>query len=177
MKYNPEIHHRKSIRLQEYDYSQSGYYFVTICTHKRENIFGKIIDSKMILNELGEIIKDELLKSEEIRDEIKIDYYVIMPNHIHAIIIIEKQKSDSSDIVVANGRSPLRMPSKSLSSFISGFKSVCTKRVNIIRNSLGIPLWQRNYYEHIIRNEKELFEIRKYIENNPINWNDDEYNE
>ncbi len=113
-----------------------------------------------------------------------------MPNHIHVIIIIENSGIEEIKNIVpitfnternvnnvgANGRSPLRMQSKSLSSFISGYKSVCTKRINEIRNSSGVPVWQRNYYEHIIENEIELFEIRKYIEYNPLNWDDDEYN-
>ncbi|MCX6154169.1 MAG: transposase [Candidatus Kapabacteria bacterium] len=176
MQYNPEIHHRKSIRLKEFDYSQAGYYFVTICTYQREHLFGEIVDGKIQLNEFVEIVKEELLTSEEIRKEIKIDYYSIMPNHIHAIIIIDKHNNVASGNVGANGRSPLRMQPKSLSSFISGYKSVCTKRINEIRNSPGIPLWQRNYYEHVIRNEKELYEIRNYIEYNPLNWKDDEYN-
>jgi putative transposase len=176
MENNHEIQHRKSIRLKEYDYSQSGYYFITMCTQIRQQLFGEFVDDVLLLNEFGEIVKEELLKSEEIRKEMKIDYFVVMPNHIHAIVLIDKQYNIEPGNVGANGRSPLRLQTKSISSFISGFKSICTKRINEIRNSPGIPVWQRNFYEHVIRNDKELYEIRKYIENNPLNWIDDEYN-
>lgn len=188
MKFNPEIHHRKSIRLKEYDYSRNGYYFVTICTKDKQCIFGDIIDEKLILNEFGKIVKEELLKTEIVRKEIKIDYFLIMPNHVHAIIIIDNDnckpvgtndpsrlKEISSAHVGANGHSPLRMRPKSLSSLIVGFKSSCKIRINDLRNTPGIPVWQRNYYEHVIRNDRDLYEIRKYIENNPLEWYNDEY--
>lgn len=180
MHYNPEIHHRKPIRLKEYDYSREGYYFLTMCAYNRENLFGKVIDGVMILNEFGNILKNELLKTEEIRKEIKIDSYVIMPNHLHLVIqidIVTDKESIQDDINVGtNGRSSKRMQPKSISSFVSGFKSVCTKLVNAIRNSPGMPVWQQSFYEHIIRNEKELNEIRKYIEYNPLNWEKDNDN-
>lgn len=88
MGYNPEIHKRKPIRLKDYDYSKEGMYFITICTHNREHLFGEIIDGKMILNNVGEIVKRELLKTNEIRKNVKIDNWVIMPNHIHFLIEI-----------------------------------------------------------------------------------------
>jgi putative transposase len=126
----------------------------------------------MILNDLGKIIKEELMRTTTIRKEIKIDYFTIMPNHLHIIIIIE---NESNTIVGANGCSPLRMQPKSISSFVSGFKSICTKRINELRGTLAFPVWQRNYFEHVIRNDKELSEIRRYIENNPLKWMEDEY--
>jgi len=196
MKYNPEIHHRKSIRPKEYDYSQAGHYFVTICTHNREHLFGEIADGVIKLNKYGKIVKEELLRTEEIRQNIKIDYFVIMPNHIHLILIIKEQYLNYNDVVGVHCNEPLRQnpynsnepfqlqntekfgksTKNSLSTIIKLLKSTITKQINDIRNSPGLPIWQRNYYEHIIRNEKELNEIRKYIHNNPLNWNDDEYN-
>lgn len=182
MKYNPEIHHHKSIRLKEYDYSQAGYYFVTICTHNREHLFGEIADGVIELNQYGRIVKEELLRSEEIRQNIKIDYFVIMPNHIHFILIIEEQYLNYNDVVGVHCNEPLQNTEKfgkstknSLPTIIKLLKSTITKQINEIRNSPSNPVWQRNYYEHIIRNEKELYEIRKYIENNPLNWNEDDY--
>jgi putative transposase len=174
MKYNPEIHHRKSIRIKEYDYSQSGYYFVTICSYNRENIFGKIIDGKIELNDFGEIVKDELRNTERNRLYVEIDYYCIMPNHLHFILIINDRGRDTARRVPTE---TFGNPVKgSLPTIIRSIKSAITKKINEIRKSPGVPIWQRNYYEHIIRNEKELYEIRKYIENNPLNWNRDEYN-
>jgi REP element-mobilizing transposase RayT len=168
MKFDPEIHHRRSIRLKKYDYSTPGAYFVTVCTHSRRCLFGEIVDGEMLLNHRGRIVDEEWHRSKEIRDEIDMDLYTIMPNHIHGIIIIQ----DAG----ATGRSPLqttppRGPSKrSLGAFIAGFKSITTKRINEIRQSPGTPVWQHNYYEHVIRNEKELDRVRQYIVENPGKW-------
>ena len=165
MENNSERHYRKSIRLKEYDYSQAGYYFITICTKNREQLFGKIVDGLMLLNENGEIV-NEFLKQISIKyQNVAIDYYSIMPNHLHFIVIINE-----------NRRGGVTPPLPPLGNIIGYFKYQSTKQINIIRNSPGIPIWQRNFYEHIIRNDKELYEIRKYIENNPLNWSDDEYN-
>jgi len=168
MKYNPEIHKRKSTRLKEYDYSQPGYYFVTICNKDRMPWFGEIENGKMIKNEIGEIVAYWIKQISNHYQNIEIDYYCIMPNHVHLIIVIH-------EIRRGGVTPPLQMPK--LGNIIAYFKYKSTKQINIIRNSPGIPVWQRNYYEHIIRNDKELYESRKYIENNPLNWRDDEYND
>jgi Transposase and inactivated derivatives len=175
MKYDPEKHHRHSIRLKEYDYTQVGAYFVTICTWGRECLFGEIVDGEMRLNECGHIVTNEWARSCEIRQEIELDEWIIMPNHVHGIVIITN--------VGAHGRAPLqhdntvlhRKP-RSLSSFIAGFKSSATKRINETRGLPGVPVWQRNYYEHVIRNEESLNEIRQYIAENPMRWAEDEEN-
>jgi len=104
--------------------------------------------------------------------EIILDQFIVMPNHIHGIVIINKNDNKLG----ANSHSPLqRMKPKSISSFIAGYKSVVTKRINQIRNTHRQPVWQRNYYEHIIRDEKDLNRIREYIVNNPVKWEEDEY--
>jgi len=167
MTYNPEIHHRRSIRLRNYDYSQPGAYFVTVCSWNKECILGDIVNGEMHLNEYGQVVSDEWHRSAEIRKEIELDTFVIMPNHLHGIVFIN---SVAPFNVGANGRSPLQMTPKSISSFVAGFKSSVTKQINQFRNTLGKPVWQRNYYEHIIRDEKELNKIREYIVNNPIQW-------
>jgi len=193
MTYNPDIHKRQSIRLKGYDYSQSGLYFITICCYERECLFGNIINSQMILNNFGQLIKEEWLKSAEIRKEIELDDFVIMPNHFHGIVIINQEinsdfmKNDvdfQDNNVGANGRSPLHqiqssppkisMKPKSISSLIAGFKSATTKKINIIRNTPQNPVWQRNYYDHIIRNDESLTRIREYIQNNPLSWENDQ---
>jgi len=164
-----ENYHRKSIRLRGYDYSSCGAYFVTICTQDRLDLFGEVKGGEMRLKEYGVIVADEWWRSEQIRKEIKLDEFIVMPNHLHGIVFI-------GNIVGANGRSPLQrtnMGSKTLSSFMAGYKSSVAKQINILRQMPGIPVWQRNYYEHIIRNERELKALREYIINNPVNWNMD----
>jgi len=174
MVYDPRKHHRRSIRLKQYDYSSAGAYYITICCYKRRHYFGKIVNGKMILSEFGVIVNTEWLRSSCIRKEIELDTYQIMPNHFHGIVFIletpDKSISQTDrNIAGANGRSPQMQP-KSLSSLIAGFKSSATSRINQLRSTPGLPVFQRNYYERIIRNEKQLNTIREYIINNPLNW-------
>ncbi|MCU7495062.1 MAG: transposase [Ignavibacteria bacterium] len=161
---------RRSIRLKEYDYSSNGYYFVTICTYEHRNLLGSVKNGKVELNPLGDIALEEWLNSKMIRKEISYDEYVIMPNHIHAIVIISNPqpplKIDSSNKM----KRPLAgCPAKSLSAFIAGFKSAVTTKARILSGS-QLVIWQRNYYEHIIRNEKDLYRIQQYIQTNPAKW-------
>ncbi len=179
MKYDPRRHHRRSIRLPGYDYTQPGAYFVTICTHYREMLFGDVINGVVRLTPLGEIVRDEWFKSAKIRQNVLLheDEFVIMPNHIHGIIWIVDGGEDGGD-VGADSRPPLLQPRrtpKSLGSIIAGFKSAATKRINVLRETPGRPVWQRNYYEHIIRTERALDAIRSYIQDNPVRWMLDRY--
>jgi putative transposase len=176
VKFDPKIHHRHSIRLKGYDYSQAGAYFVTIVAWQRECLFGEVVNGEMQLNELGKIVRDEWEKSAEIRLEVELGAYVVMPNHFHGIVIIKYMGATN---VGATGRSPLppRGPApKSLGALLAGFKSSVTKRINVLRNTPGIPVWQRNYYERIIRNELEMEKIWAYIESNPARWEEDDEN-
>lgn len=181
MTYDPKKHHRRSIRLKGYDYTQPGAYFVTMVTHQHQLLFGDILNGDMAFNYIGHIVKAEWLRTTEIREYVILDEYVIMPNHLHGIIII----ADNETPVGATGGSPLLqtdaqppqgVPPHSLGAIIAGFKSAVTKQVNRILNTPGAPLWQRNYYDHIIRNEKEWDNIRKYIQTNPANWETDHEN-
>ncbi|MCF7873319.1 MAG: transposase [Candidatus Omnitrophica bacterium] len=164
---------RRSIRLKEYDYAQQGAYFVTICVNNRKCLFGDVFNGEMILNERGRIVQQEWHKTGKIRKNIELDEFVIMPNHLHGII----------NIVGAHCNVPLhdrieqfgRSTSNSIPTIVKLFKSTTTKQINIIRNTAGIRLWQRNYYEHVIRNEFELNCIREYIATNPANWKQDQY--
>lgn len=184
------LKNRESNRLTGFDYSQKAAYFITICTYERKCLFGRItvgangcspdiVDApKMILNKFGEIAQYEWEKSAKIRSEIILDEFVVMPNHIHGIVMIEKNNNvvgANDDISGANSRSPLqrRMKPKSISSFIAGYKSVVTKQINQIRNTPRQQVWQRNYYDHIIRNEQDLTRVREYIVNNPLKWEED----
>jgi putative transposase len=163
---------RHSLRLKDYDYAAPGAYFVTICAKDRLPLFGDVIEGDMRLTDYGRIVDQEWQISAKIRREITLDAFVVMPNHIHGIIFI-----DESD-VGATGGSPVRSgPSRSsLALFVSGFKSATTKRINDLRESPGVPVWQRNYYEHVIRNERSLHRIREYIANNPTRWDFDREN-
>lgn len=160
---------RRSIRLQGYDYSRSGAYFVRICAQNRECLFGDIVDGKMVLNDAGKIVAGEWMKSGEIRDEIESGEWVVMPNHFHGIVMI--RRGDRPVAPTMPGPRP-----KSIGSLMSGFKPAVTKRINEIRNTPDVKLWQRNYYEHVIRNDDELNRIREYIANNPMKWEMDREN-
>ncbi|HIK16259.1 MAG TPA: transposase [Leptolyngbyaceae cyanobacterium M33_DOE_097] len=190
MKYNSEKQHRRSLRLQGYDYAATGLYFITLCTYQQQCLFGEIVDGEVRLSDDGQVVSDEWMRSRNIRQEIDFDAWIIMPNHLHGIVIIQPSNlsielSDrTTNNVGANGRSPLQetnqdriippMKPRSLSSFVAGFKSATTKRINLRRNAPGTPVWQRNYYEHIIRDEGTLQAIRQYILNNPLAWWQDE---
>ena len=178
-----DLHLRRSIRLKEYDYSQAGAYFITICTHQREHLFGEIVDGVMQLNEFGQIAHEEWRKTALIRNEIELDEFVIMPNHFHGIIIIHEPVGAYRDTPVgAYGHTPLpttnpatfESPSRTLGAMVRGFKSAVTTQINQNRCTPGRPVWQRNYWEHIIRDEKDLTNAQAYILNNPTQWENDE---
>lgn len=146
---------------------------MTICTQNRERLFGDIADNTAQLNDAGVIVHDEWLKSAQIRNEITLDKFCVMPNHFHVILSI-------IDTVEAYGHTPLQQnksfqsPSKTIGAMVRSFKAAVTKRINEIRAMPGISVWQRNYYDHVIRNDDDLNRIREYIENNPANWLQDE---
>ena len=178
MKYNPDTNHRRSIRLKGYDYSQEGAYFVTICTHNRECMFGKILDGEMRINEWGTIVEHCWLEIPEHYPNVSLDEFVIMPNHVHGVIILNENISMiGANIVGAKDFSPLHNnrpfgTSRTIGSIVRGFKIGVTKWFR--KNTCIYTVWQRNYYEHIIRNEIELNKIREYILNNSLNWEIDE---
>jgi putative transposase len=172
MKYNPDIHHRKSIRLLGHDYSSEGEYFMTLCTKDKECVFGEIIDEEMQLSVIGEIAKQCWVEIPKHFQNIELDEYVIMPNHVHGIIIINPIKHTQRRGEVT---SPLRKPT--LGNIVAYFKYQSTKNINMFTGTPGLNVWQRNYYEHIIRNEKDLDNTREYIYNNPIKWLFDEENQ
>ncbi|WP_035258711.1 transposase [Desulfatirhabdium butyrativorans] len=169
MKFDPAIHHRRSIRLHGYDYSKKGAYFITTCTHHQECLFGEIVDGEMRLNDVGKIVADEWMKTATIRHEIELDNWMVMPNHFHAIFLI------TNSVSMSKGRgdrpvAPTGPQPRSVGAVIAGFKSAVTKRVNDLENTPGRKLWQRSYWEHIVRNETELHQLRKYVQNNPKQW-------
>ncbi len=180
------IHNRHSIRIPGYDYSIPDFYFITICTENKQCIFGHIRDGKMVLNNLGEIVYESIIKIPIFCDnKVIIHELIVMPNHIH--ILLELVGSVGADIIrpightvadnliggnAAEGRmisaptSKSYLYSKSLSSIVRGFKSGVTKQI-------GRSIWQRNYYEHIVRDNKDYENIRGYILTNPATWDAD----
>ncbi len=178
-KYNPEIHHRRSIRLKGYDYSQPGLYFITICVHNREHLFGEIVGGKMGMNDAGKIAEQEWLKTAEMRENVELLEYVIMPNHMHGIILLNDRRGTTRCRGTTH-RAPTieqfgKPTSNTIPTIVRGYKSAVTKKINMLRNMPGVPVWQRNYYEHIIRDQKSYYHIAKYIRNNPLKWRDDRF--
>lgn len=176
MTFNPDIHHRRSVRLRGYDYAQAGAYFVTICTQNRECLFGEIVDGMMVLNDAGRMVKHSWQWLASQYDYVGLDAWVVMPNHLHGIIVIADGdgRGGSRTALIdgdGDGKGGSRTaPTKPLGRLIGAFKTVSTKQINEMRQTLGAVIWQRNYYEHIIRDEKSLARIREYIANNPQQW-------
>lgn len=141
----------ESTRLPGYDYSTDGWYFITINTKNHKHFFGEIVNEQMVLNDIGRVVEGEWLNTAKMRSDIVLDYFVIMPNHFHAILIIEGRKNIQN-----------------LSSIIKGFKSSATSKIRTTGHSDFS--WQTRFYDRIIRSEDELSKIRKYIEQNPLRW-------
>src|SRR6266496_138913 len=155
--YISDLRHRRSIRLQNYDYTKAGAYFVTLCTVGRQSIFGEVADSEIELSDLGSAVIECWTEIPEHYPSVDVDAFTAMPNHVHGILIIR----DWYDLVDASQGFTARKPS--LGSVVGSFKSAATKRINELRGTPGEPVWQRNYYKHIIRDERELDHIREYI--------------
>lgn len=184
MKFNPDCHHRISIRLQGYDYTRAGLYFITLCCYDRAHLFGEVSNSKMNLTDAGRIAEVCWKAIPNHFPEVVIHEYVIMPNHIHGIIEISGGMENEPSVGAENippganidspQRIPFKSPSKTIGSIVRGFKIGVTKWVR--ENSEVQKVWQRDYYEHIIRNEKSYQIISAYILNNPENWVEDKFN-
>ncbi|MBF0490228.1 MAG: transposase [Candidatus Omnitrophica bacterium] len=151
---------RHSIRLKNFDYRSQGAYFITICTKDRKNLLGEIKNGEMILNACGEIIRFTWFDLINHNRYVLLDHFVIMPNHIHGIIIM-------------NNRAGLEPAPTALIEIIRQFKTFSARRINKIQMTPGMTFWQRNYYERVIRNDEELNCIRQYIEENPKTWESD----
>ncbi len=178
----------ESVRLPGYDYSQPGAYYITIVVHNRQCLFGNVVDGKMMLNEFGELVKTEWLKTGVIRPNIDVDSFIVMPNHLHGILIItdndnqrkdasQCQRRDTSQRVSTRMNEQFGKPThNSIPTIVRLFKSTTTKQINQIRKTPMQPLWQRGYYEHVVRDEDDLNRIREYIINNLQKWEFDKLN-
>ena len=185
---------RRSIRLQRYDYTRQGAYFVTICTRNRVCLLGDIVEGRMHLSEAGRLAQAVWEDLPRHYPHVQIDVWVIMPNHMHGIIILTEAQATEDDmpsgadpktdvgaiskINVGAGFKPApTAPTRhGLSEIVRAFKTFSARRINALHNTVGTPFWQRNYYENVIRNESALDRIRQYIVDNPARWREDPEN-
>lgn len=188
MKNHPPLFHRRSIRLENYDYSQAGAYYLTLCSHHFQHLFGTINQGEMQLSRLGLIVQNEWLKTAIMRPAIRLGAFMIMPNHLHGILeIIENDNNGftfeegKTDLLGFTERVSLRTEqygkpvSGSIPTIIRSFKATVTKQINILRGTPGVPVWQRNYWERVIRNGEEYQKFSAYIQNNPAKWELDRF--
>jgi REP element-mobilizing transposase RayT len=183
---DPTRHHRRSIRLPAYDYAQPGTYFVTICTQNRECVFGEIVQGQMVLNARGQMVESFWRQLPQHYPRVEVGAFVVMPNHVHGIIVLVGAgpcacPEHPGRPRVDSGQSQGIAPTMSLPDVVHRFKSLTTAKyrrgvlVDGWQPFLG-RLWQRNYYEHIIRDEEELNRVRQYIADNPARWQQDPEN-
>ncbi len=172
---------RRSIRLKHYDYSQAGGYFVTVCTRNRECLFGEVADGTMRLNDCGRVVQHAWDELPARFPSVQTDAFIVMPNHIHGIIVVivgaqfiaPDQPGVTKPPTPGNVGARFIAPAPALGKIIRTFKAVTTRRLRAA--GLAMFAWQRNYYEHIVRNEKDLEKIREYVVNNALRWVEDEY--
>jgi len=177
MGFNPDCHHRRTVRLHGYDYSSSGHYHVVVCTYLKQYQFGAVINRRMQLNDLGEIACNCWQQIPSHFPNVGLDEFIVMPNHVHGIIVINNSMTPVGAQYIAplqvDPKEKMRIKPGSLSSIVRTYKGA----VKRILGRLGYAFyWQRNYYEHIIRNDEELNWARYYIRQNPANRDQDEEN-
>lgn len=167
--------HRRSVRLRGFDYSQPGAYYVTICARDRICLFGHISEGRMHLNELGKVVQEEWLKTPTLRPSLQLDAFVVMPNHFHGILIF----GDKREPCGAGDATPPALPvfgkvmHRSLGAIVGAFKGAVTTRARALYKNSALEVWQKNYYEHVIDDQKDLDRIREYILENPSRWESD----
>ena len=187
VRFDPDIHHRRSIRLRDYDYAQVGLYFVTLCIQDRECLFGDIVDDEPLLNDTGLIVAECWRWLANQYDHVALDEWVIMPNHLHGVVVITDERGEMRGLGVGMQGGSRTTPTcvagsrgaetrKPLGRLVGAFKTFSTKRINDVRGTPTATVWQRNYYERVIRDDRDLDRIRRYIANNPSNWPRDQEN-
>jgi REP element-mobilizing transposase RayT len=179
-----DLPRRKPLRWREHDYCQEAGYFVTICTFNRECLFGKVDEQVVNLNELGKLVEQEWLKTATLRDYVILDEHVVMPNHVHGIIFIERGPPSLQQPEPESAAGKVTQPCspstggtrrRSLGLIVGGFKAAATARINLRRGTPRAKVWQRGYFDRVIRTPEELDSIREYIGENPPNWPTDQY--
>src|SRR5579875_1766628 len=154
---------RRSIRLRGYDYSSAGGYVVTICAYQRRHIFGRVVDGDMRVSELGRIVEEEWERTGDLRSEVLLDAFTLMPNHLHGIVILNPAET-------VEHRDGFRAAGRGLATIVGGFKAAVTRRAAGMPVLGGRPVWQRGFYDRVIRNDEELERFRTYIWENPQKW-------
>ncbi len=192
MALNNNLPYRQSIRLCHHDYRQPGAYFITICTNNREHLFGEIVDKRMHLNAAGQMVQSVWNEIPSHFPQVTLDEFVVMPDHVHGIVIINDTVGarhavpgifplchtpvNNSVFAGTACRAPTRTAefgkplANSMATIIRSFKSASTKSINEFRNTPSMPIWQRNYWERVIRDDDELQVIGRYTQNNPMRW-------
>ena len=178
MKYNPQKHHRRSNRKKGHDYGFPGFYFVTICTQHRACLLGKVDDGVMYANDAGQMVERVWLELCDRFDRIQLDAFVVMPNHVHGIIRLVDPVGEIVVGMPTIGAPTRGVPVMGLGDVVGAFKSITTHEYAIEVHAHRWPpfdkrLWQRNYYERIVRDDNALQNIRRYIVNNPSKWQQD----
>ena len=185
MKFDPEKHHRRSIRLKGYDYAQPGAYFITIVTFQRECLLGEVVNGEMALSKHGLVAKQQWDKLPKRFPNVELGAFVVMPNHVHGIIVIADGRGTAEGATGHDEQLPRRALTQeqfqklvkgSIPTIVRSYKSAVAYRINLMRGTDGIPVWQRNYFEHIVRNAEDWDRIHRYIEANPSQWVEDEEN-
>jgi putative transposase len=154
---------RRTIRWSKHDYGGGAFYLITLCAHKRAHLFGKVVENVVQLSPVGRLVHDLWKATAALRSEVELDAFVIMPNHMHAIVKISRTGSQRPQRVFSR-------PPRSLGSLIAGYKSACTSRANALLGIKGFKIWQRNYHERVIRDNRALDRMRRYIARNPAQW-------
>ena len=173
---------RRNARLAGFDYAQDGAYFVTMVTHGRACMFGDVVAGEIQVNPAGEMVDAVWRELPAHYPGVGVDWYVVMPNHFHGIVVLTSANNnavgagspgpDRGNENTAGGETP-PLPRPSLPNIVAYFKYETTKRVNVQRGTAGARLWQRSYYDHIIRDDDDLTRAREYIALNPARWADD----
>ena len=173
MSLRPGWPRRKPMRLPAHDYSRCGAYFVTICTHEKECFLSDVVGCEVKLAEPGKITADCWQRLPERFPGLAVDAYVIMPNHLHGIIVLTGEHAEH----MGHGSSRIfQAPSQTIGAIVRGFKGASTRRIKVHCGNSDTSIWQRNYWEHIIRDDADLERIQTYIENNPARWHMDKLN-
>ncbi len=176
MPYDSFLHHRRSIRLQGFDYRTPGYYFLTVCTKWREPVLGEVVEGRVRLNQVGKTVESVWHSLSNHFPEVDRDEFVVMPNHVHGIVGIVGAGFPRPKIAGPRGAETAPLQRVALGQIVAYFKYRSSSLINQLRQMAGEPVWQRNYYERIIRNDAELARIRQYIRENPAHWEDDPEN-
>ena len=157
---------RRNLRLRNYDYTQAGFYFVTICVQNRQSLFGEIIDGIMQFNSTGTLVEQAWQDLPNHYPHVELDKFVVMPNHFHGIVVLTNPP-------VGACLKPAPKKRHGLPEIVRAFKTFSARHINETRQTTGVSVWQRNYYEHVIRNDADYQRIAEYIESNPAKWADD----